>query len=405
MEVIKGVIESVLNDSDLHKPEIKLKPHQIESNKKINECFASDNKRCLLMHKPRSGKTFLTIYNNKENNYQNTIILTSYPILNSQWEDVINGFKGFSDVNIILGSESDSIVLDTNKRNILLLSLQDAKGGETIFSKEKFDLIRDVKWNLLVIDEVHYGVETEKTKELLSIIKFDRLLGLSATPTKNLICGSFDKDQIHVYSLVEECLLKKQYPYEYPYADINWYMWNLSSNEKGELKYFSDEEQFTFKKFFRIEGDNFYYKNDIIYLFKKLAGDRSICGRDKLGTEYPLKNNGKFNSVQSVLLFVPEIEVQEKLKELLETIDVFNEDFNVHITNSEINSSKALYKKIKRDFKSGDSKRSIIISVEQLTTGITLEDCDMVMFMNDWQSVDKYVQASFRCQSPREGKK
>jgi hypothetical protein len=61
-------------------------------------------------------------------------------------------------------------------------------------------------------------------------------------------------------------------------------------------------------------------------------------------------------------------------------------------------------KKIKRDFKSGD-KRSLILAVDQLTTGITLDDCDMVALMNDWRSVDKYVQASFRCQSPREDKK
>ena len=46
----------------------------------------------------------------------------------------------------------------------------------------------------------------------------------------------------------------------------------------------------------------------------------------------------------------------------------------------------------------------MILAVDQLTTGITLDDCDMVSLMNDWRSVDKYVQASFRCQSPREGK-
>ena len=402
VEEIKRVIESVLDNSDLHKSVIKLKPHQIDANSKINECFNSYDKRCLLAHKPRSGKTFTTIYNIKENNYKNVVILTSYPILNFQWEEVISGFKGFSNTEIIIGSGLDKIELNPYKNSIVLLSLQDVKGGEEVFEKEKFDLIKDIEFDLLVIDEVHYGVETEKTQDFLNKIKYTRMLGLSATPTRNLLCGRFSKEQIHNYTLAEEVQLKKQYPELYPYADINFLIWNLSNNEKSELKYFSDEEQFKFDKFFRISGDNFHYKSDIVYLFKKLIGDRDICRRDKLGTSYPFKNNGEFSVVKSILLFVPNIATQYKLKELLEELESYD-DFNIHITNSGEYSSKNLMKKIKRDFKSGD-KRSLILAVDQLTTGITLDDCDMVALMNDWRSVDKYVQASFRCQSPREGK-
>ena len=251
-------------------------------------------------------------------------------------------------------------------------------------------------------NEVHYGVETEKTQDFLNKIKYTRMLGLSATPTRNLLCGRFSKEQIHNYTLVEEVKLKKQYPDLYPYADINFLIWNLSGSEKSELKYFSDEEQFKFDKFFRIEGDEFYYKSDIIYLFKKLSGDRDICRRDKLGTSYPFKNNGEFSVVKSILLFLPNIAVQYKLKSLLEELESYD-DFNIHITNSNEYSSNQLIKRIRREFKSGD-KRSLILAVDQLTTGITLDDCDMVVLMNDWRSVDKYVQASFRCQSPREGK-
>jgi len=402
VEEIKRVIESILDNSDLHKSEIKLKPHQIESNTKINECFNSTDKRCLLAHKPRSGKTFTTIYNIKENNYKNVVILTSYPILNFQWEEVILGFKGFSNTEIIIGSGLDKIELNPDKNSIVLLSLQDVKGGEEVFEKEKFDLIKDIEFDLLVIDEVHYGVETEKTQDFLNKIKYTRMLGLSATPTRNLLCGRFSKEQIHNYTLVEEVKLKKEYPELYPYADINFLIWNLSGSEKSELKYFSDEEQFKFDKFFRIEGDEFYYKSDIIYLFKKLSGDRDICRRDKLGTTYPFKNNGEFSVVKSILLFVPNISIQYKLKELLDELESYD-DFNIHITNSNEYSSNQLIKRIRREFKSGD-KRSIILAVDQLTTGITLDDCDMVVLMNDWRSVDKYVQASFRCQSPRDGK-
>lgn len=402
IDEIKKLIESIIDNSDLHKSEITLKPHQVGADSKIDECFNSNDKKCLLAHKPRSGKTFTTIHHIKKNNYKNVVILTSYPILNFQWEEVILGFKGFSNTEVIIGSTLDKIELNPDKNSIILLSLQDVKGGVEVFEKEKFNLIKDIEFDLLVIDEVHYGVETEKTQDFLKKIKYARMLGLSATPTRNLLCGRFSKDQIHNYTLVEEVQLKKQYPDLYPYADINFLIWNLSSSEKSELKYFSDEEQFKFDKFFRIEGESFYYRSDIVYLFKKLIGDSSICRRDKLGTLYPFKNNGEFSVVKSILLFVPNITVQYKLKSLLEELESYD-DFNIHITNSQEFSSKNLMSKIKRDFKSGD-KRSLILAVDQLTTGITLDDCDMVTLMNDWRSIDKYVQASFRCQSPREGK-
>ena len=90
---IKKTIEIILDNGDLHKSDIILKPHQVEANNKINECFSSFDKKCLLAHKPRSGKTFTTIFNIKENNYKNVLILTSYPILNYQWEDVIVSSK------------------------------------------------------------------------------------------------------------------------------------------------------------------------------------------------------------------------------------------------------------------------------------------------------------------------
>lgn len=402
---LKSLIELIIDNTDVHKKELSLKPHQENALLKIEKCFNTEHKKCLLNHKPRSGKTYITLTHIKNNQYKLVAILTSYPILNYQWEDMIENHKGFLNYNIInvSGSKVDKIELDKNKNNIILLSLQDVKGGEEVFEKEKFDLIRDMNVDLLVIDEIHFGFETDKTHKFLDKLNYKRLLGLSATPTKNLLCGTFSKEQIDSYTLIDEGKLKIKYPDLYPYANMNWLIWNLTEEERSLLKSYSDEEQLTMKKLFRIENNEFYYKNDIIYLLKKLIGDRSVCGKDKLGISYPFKNNRMFNNVKSILLFVSDIQTQCKLVELLNGIDSYVEEFNIHFTNSKEYSSSKLIRAIKRDFKSGD-KRSLIVAVDQLTTGITLEDCDMVCFMNDWQSLDKYIQASFRCQTPRIGK-
>jgi superfamily II DNA or RNA helicase len=418
LDEIKKVIEQILDNTDIHKSDIILKPHQVEADIKMDECLNSGENRCLLAHKPRSGKTFITLNNIRKNNYKKVVILTSYPILNYQWSDLIYNFKGFSNTDVVIGSDCDDIILDDTKNTILLLSLQDVKGGDEVFTKEKFKNIKNIVFDLLVIDEVHRGVETEKTDEFLSKIKYSRLLGLSATPTKNLLSGRFSKDQIHSYTLPDEMRLKKLYPDKYHYPDINFLIWNPTEEEKKDIRYFSSEEQFNFNKFFRIDNTtniskndkdvidynsgSFYYHSDIVYLFKKFIGDKSICKKDKLGTWYPFKAQGKFSSVRTIILYVPNIHVQYRLKQLLKEIDSYDE-FNIHITNSKEHSSKELINKIRRDFKSGD-KRSIIIAVDQLTTGITLEDCDMVVLMNNWESPDIYIQTSFRPQSESKGK-
>lgn len=403
IDELKQLIESILDDSDANKLDINLKKHQIETIEFIKHCYTK-YKDCLLYHKPRSGKTYIALSHIKDNQYKNVIVLTSYPILNYQWIEHIEKFKGFKNYNIINVSEQDIIELDKTKNNILLISFQDIKGGnDGVFSKEKFDNIRNINFELLVIDEVHFGTETYKSKEVLTLLNYKKLLGLSATPVKNLISGTFGVHNTHSYTIIDEIENKKLDPISYNYADINYYIWNLSNDEKKFLKVFSDEEQFTMTKLFRLdEFGEFVYKSDIEYIFKKLVYNKNVCKTDKRGF-HPLNNSGIFNQVKSVLLFVTEVKIQEKLKELLLNIEEFNDEFNIHITNSNINNSNDLIRKIRKDFKSKD-RRNIIIAVDQLTTGITLDDCDMVMFMNDWQSIDKYTQASYRCQSPRDNK-
>jgi len=128
IDEVKSVIESILDDTDVHKMEIKLKRHQISADQKIDECFASNDKKCLLHHKPRSGKTFITLYNIKKNQYKNVAILTSYPILNYQWEEIIEDFKGFSNYNIINVSGSNISKIELvkkflKKKNLNLLKI------------------------------------------------------------------------------------------------------------------------------------------------------------------------------------------------------------------------------------------------------------------------------------------
>lgn len=411
VETLKEVIE-ILTNPDVHKNDIELYPHQERSILNMIEIFKK-YKECLLNHKPRSGKTIITLYFiqkclneliGKLNHKQRVLILTSYPILNSQWIDVLEGFKGFQDYQIIEGSELDEVEIDENKHQIYFISLQDMKGNGEVFTKEKFDVIRDLNFDLVVADEVHYGVETQRTEELLNLLNYDRFLGLSATPSKNLLSGRFQIDQIDTYSINDENEYKKTHPEIYgKYAKINYLMWELSEADRKELKSFSLEDQFTMRKLFSVsENGEFEYKDDLRYLFNMLVGNHE--GKlKKRDSAFPLSMRGKFNDIDSVLMYVPSTASQELLKNLLLEIPEFADNYDIYITNSKINNSEQLLRKTLGTYRPKDGKRSMIIAVDQLTTGITLEYCDMVMFLDDTQSLDRYIQASYRSQTPNKG--
>jgi superfamily II DNA or RNA helicase len=411
VDLLKRIVSN-LSNVDLFKEDLILLPHQEKTWMFIKEKFTAGVKEILLNHKPRSGKSFICYYYLINEKPQNVLLLTQYPILNGQWKAEFENLRGHN-YNIIISRDVDKIVLSKTQPNFVMISLQDAKGEDVDkisdnelvegLKKQKFSELKRLvkKWDLIIFDEVHKGKETFKTDKLLAGLKYDRLIGLTATATKNLLRGSFLIENIDRYTLVEENEYKIKYPTLYKNPKINHLHFNVDENLKKELEFFKKEEGFTFNKFLEVNNEELVYKNDLIKFFNWF-----FCkGR------YNRKTNATFeviNKCQSILLFVDNNECQSKLKELLD--ESVGDIYDIYFTNSDVNSSAKLLDKIKgskrksAEYDPKNGKKVIIIANRQLTTGVTLKYCDMVVFMNDWKSIDEYIQASYRCQSPNDKK-
>ena len=412
---IKIAIQTILVDPEAFKHRLILMPHQGEEMttfedgtaytgalKFIKDRFKSGSRYVLLNHKPRSGKTFISYQDLIDEDYKNVLLLTNYPVLNGQWKDGGSNIYGFDYdiINVCSETITKEIMFD-ERPNFVMISFQDAKGKSIASSsnipmlKDKFKILRGIKWDLIIVDECHRGKESELTDKLLGHLDYDRLLGLSATPTRNLLRGTFAPDDIHTYSISDEKRFKKLYPELYTLPDISFYLYNPSKTIKGLMQYYKDEEFFNWNKFFLVENCRLKYKTDIEIFFKWIAG---FYGNN---INMPLKKL----SADSILMFVQSNECQPLLVEVLNSIDFYRNNYNIHYTNSEVNTNSAdLLWKTKNEFIPRDGKKSIVIANRQLTTGVTLPQCDMVMFMNDWASMDEYIQASYRCQSAMKGK-
>ena len=142
--------------------------------------------------------------------------MTNRPAIANSWFDDFVQFIKWQEPNISFVSESDSLknrtALSREKyleiamssgeeittKFIAFVSLQDLKGAYKFGGAiKKLDWVADLKWDLLVVDEAHEGVDTSKTDWAFSRIIRDFTLHLSGTPFKALANSKFNVNQIY----------------------------------------------------------------------------------------------------------------------------------------------------------------------------------------------------------------
>ena len=428
---------------------LTLFPHQEYLLKELETIVNKQDKTpksVLLQMKPRSGKTYLTLYYlyklAKEKGINKILLLTFYPSLNYQWKTVMKEYAEFFDWNLVISNETDEIVLEKNKVNFIMVSYQEITKEDNYENKEKFQKIRDgnrvrkfknIKWDVIVWDEVHTASETYRGNKLKEqILKYDLLLALSATPEKNILRGSFDENNTIIWNEIDEKLAKRgehDKLLELGYSsnelkekygnvpDFYYYIIDAYDVIKNRLKRIqmtkTEEELFTMKKLFisALSNDTV-LKSLLIMLFGEKIETAFEEGLIWKGN----KDNDDMDKM-TFLFFVPHrfqdngkiYNPQEILKDELLKIPVVKEVFGdaIYILNSQEVSSDKILDVIKgfdyHNFKNRGYR--IIILIDQLRVGITLNDVTTVVLMDDTASYQKLKQTSYRSQSPYKGKK
>lgn len=90
-------------------------------------------------------------------------------------------------------------------RILAFISLQDLKGSVYFGGVyDKLEWVKNLEWDLLVIDESHEGVDTFKTDFAFDRINRKFTLYLSGTPFKAISSGEFSSQQIYNWTYSEE---------------------------------------------------------------------------------------------------------------------------------------------------------------------------------------------------------
>lgn len=306
--------------------------HQEEASTAAFEwLIGRDEKSFLFDHICRSGKTLTALYTALKMNAKNVLLLTSFPCINEmEWHSSIRKFRDFNRFNVIDVSSSSRNLkkFRNNDYNFVMISMQDLKSrdgegrtGNYGIDKEKFDEIREVDWDLIIYDEVHEGYETDKSNEVISHLKYDKLLALSATPFVNYALGTFTRENSHHWGLVDEAKWSKKYPYYNNYPKMNFLLYSPDGLYKDIMAEYSANEGLTYKKLFRVENDKFFYENDIVRELKYVFGikDQTIKLPIRESPFGYRRDQGETIG-KGIIIFVPEVKHAKLLCDLIKNM-------------------------------------------------------------------------------------
>lgn len=427
------------------------------------------NPRFLLNCKMRFGKCFTTYKYCEEANLHRILILTFIPAVEDSWKEDLNHitkkYKYITDAN--LDELDDELFLGEDF--VVFLSLQNLLGKDSTGKsyKSKFKSLKAINFDLIVLDEYHFGAWNDHTqgaleKEFKDLedtlknfkskssktnsksnsfetspdnviekleLKTQRTICLSGTPFRALEKEEFSDINTFTYSYFDE--QKNKYPniekndksiinndYEY-FPDMEIYGYTLTDFiYSQDIKSCIDDKEkwVSLNNFFQTSTEDIYDKEcyfeheEIVKEFlEMIKGNKEVPINHNGELHLPYINEEMRDSNRHTLWLLPRCVSCNAMESLLRKDPFFNENYEIlNLVKPEFDGKKAL-KELNRSIKGASNvnkKGTICLTVNRLTTGVTVKEWSAVLVLKDLQSPESYFQSIFRIQTPyvKEGK-
>lgn len=371
--------------------------------------------------KPRFGKTLATYDLAHKLDAKNVLVVTNRPAIANSWFDDFQKFIAWQ-TDYIFVSTSDSLkdrpVMDRDEftkqmlnggkeRMLAFISLQDLKGAISFGGGyDKLKWVKDLHWDLLVIDESHEGVDTFKTDIAFENINRDFTLHLSGTPFKAVASGKFAQKQIYNWTYADEQAAKATWdkpeennPYE-KLPRLSMFTYQMSQmitdevNKGAEINGENIDFAFDLNEFFETnDNGKFVHEADIKKWLDSLSHNE----------KYPFSTKELRDELKHSFWLLNRVASAKALQKLLKEHPVF-ENYEVVLAagdgrgsdDDQIINQKSL-DRVREAIATHD--KTITLSVGQLTTGVTVPEWTAVLMLSNVKSPSLYMQAAFRAQN------
>lgn len=376
--------------------------------------------------KPRFGKTLSSYDLCRQLGARNILIVTNRPaIANSWYSDYARFFgpqSGYWFVSSVDGVQDRKYVLSREeyvrktmdedvKGCIEFVSLQDLKGS--IYFGGQYDKLAElshkesgIRWDILIVDEAHEGVDTYKTDTAFDQIDRKWTLYLSGTPFKALANDKFPGDAIYNWTYADEQKAKQAWSpaaeEENPYAvlpTMHLYTYQMSDIVQDkvsrgiDLNGDTEEYAFDLNEFFATnESGIFVHDKDVDKFLDALAN----------GEKFPFSTPELRDELKHTFWLLNRVASARALAKKLNDHPVFGKYKVVLAAGDgkldEEEETQKSYDKVRDAIAHND--KTITLSVGQLTTGITIPEWTAVLMLSNMASPALYMQAAFRAQNP-----
>lgn len=407
--------------------------------------------RFLWNAKMRFGKTFAAYHLAKRRGAKRVLVVTYKPAVEDAWQTDLETHTDFEGWEFFSRAwTKDPSVIAAGTPLVCFSSLQDLRGRTVDGAiKEHNQWIHDVVWDLVIVDEYHYGAWNDATRELLSgevgggeaelanargddteedaskdlVERLDNIKGqvflcLSGTPFRAIASKEFSEEQIFNWTYTDEQRAKEAFAAKNPdkwnpygaLPGMNLLLYKLPEKLR-EVAVGGKRNEFDLNTFFAATGNgkgaSFTHKDQVQGWLEWLRGqdvDAVVQALDA-GTAkpFPYADTDVLPYMNHSVWFLPTVASVFAMRNLLaEPQNVaFWGQFTVSpAAGTQAGIGLAALPPVRRAIRNGFDTKTITLTCGKLLTGLTIPQWSAILMLNNLESPESYFQAAFRVQSP-----
>jgi hypothetical protein len=412
--------------------------------------------RFLWNAKMRFGKTFTAYQLAKKLGAKRVLVVTFKPAVEDAWQSDLESHVDFDGWQYLSrSSESDPTKVSAKKPLVFFGSFQDLLGRDDAGNiKAKNEWLHQVKWDLVVFDEYHFGAWRETAKELfegeeeaiakkeakleytggledvnedLAVLSENETeflpittkayLYLSGTPFRALATGEFIEEQIFNWTYTDEQRAKQQFAAKNP---GKWNPYGVLPQLRLLTYQMPDElltiaragefDEFDLNEFFDATGTGaaakFKHKSDVQKWLEIIRGAYAPQTHASLKTgtrpPFPYSDARLLPYLQHAFWFLPNVAACHAMANLLtEKHNTFWRGYQIIVAaGASAGIGLDALPPVRAAIGGGYESKTITLSCGKLTTGVTVPQWSSILMLRNLTSPETYFQAAFRVQSP-----
>lgn len=435
----------------------ELRPNQKATVLNFTKAVKKGRNNLLMYAVMRFGKTFTALCCAlTSNRYKSIVVVSGKADVKMEWKKTVENIKNFEGFEFLDSTQlarnphAVNDALEQGHRPVVFLTLQDLS-GERIKTKHQDVFSR--QWDLLIIDETHYGARAEaygkvlrgSKKELQAEMKYaepsddyenseelkslraEVRIHLSGTPYRILMGSEFDKEDIIAFYQFSDIVKDKERwdeehvnaddynewdnPY-YGFPQMIRFAFNVNASSIKRMEELrKNKVEYALNELLRPKSTmkdrdglhlQFVYEKEVLDLLMAIDGSKDDANILGFLDDERIKRGKLCRHIVCVLPYRASCDAFESLiKEHKEEFKNLSQYEILNITGVEnegmFKDARAVKDRIEEMEKQG--KKTITLTVNRMLTGTTVEQWDTMIYLKDTASPQEYDQAVFRLQN------